>query len=206
MTTKQVQCLLAYLGYDPGGIDGVDGQKTRQAIRNFQGAEGLGVDGVAGEQTAIRLKDAVWQDRFAKDNIVPSSGQPPDLPGWWGKYKWFTPSEFRCPCGKCGGGIAKMHEGIVAEANDMREYLGVPIVIVPPDGHSGGSGYRCQAYNDSLPGSVKNSRHVQGKAVDIITRGVPDEKVEERLAQRKAAGKLRYWYRIGPGAHHMDIE
>ena len=37
MTTKQVQCLLAYLGYDPGGIDGVDGQKTRQAIRNFQG-------------------------------------------------------------------------------------------------------------------------------------------------------------------------
>lgn len=206
MTTKQAQCLLAYLGYDPGGIDGVDGQKTRQAIRNFQGAEGLGVDGVAGEQTAIRLKDAVWQDRFAKDNIVPSSGQPPDLPGWWGKYKWFAPSEFRCPCGKCGGGIAKMHEGIVAEANAMREYLGVPIIIVPPDGHSGGSGYRCQAYNDSLPGSVKNSRHVQGKAVDIITRGVPDEKVEERLAQRKAAGKLRYWYRIGPGAHHMDIE
>ena len=81
MTTKQVQCLLAYLGYDPGGIDGVDGQKTRQAIRDFQGAEGLSVDGVAGEQTAIRLKDAVWQDRFAKDNIVPSSGQPPDLPG-----------------------------------------------------------------------------------------------------------------------------
>ena len=46
----------------------------------------------------------------------------------------------------------------------------------------------------------------QAKAVDIITRSVPDEKVEERLAQRKAAGKLRYWYRIGPGAHHMDIE
>ena len=107
---------LAYLGYYPGGIDGVAGQKTRQAIRNFQGAEGLGVDGVAGEQTAIRLKDAVWQDRFAKDNIVPSSGQPPDLPSWWRKYKWFAPSEFRCPCGKCGGGIAKMHEGIVAEA------------------------------------------------------------------------------------------
>lgn len=67
---------------------------------------------------------------------------------------------------------------------------------------------RSRAYGgqDSLPGSVRNSRHVQGKAVDIITRGVPDEKVEERLSQRKAAGKLRYWYRIGPGAHHMDIE
>ena len=55
MTTKQVQCLLAYLGYDPGGIDGVDGQKTRQAIRNFQGAEGLGVDGVAGEATKLLI-------------------------------------------------------------------------------------------------------------------------------------------------------
>ena len=171
MTVKQIQCLLTYLGYDPGPIDGIDGQKTRQAIRDFQAAEGLSVDGVAGEQTETRLKDAVWQDRFAKDNIVPSSGQPPDLPTWWSKYKWFAPSEFRCPCGKCGG-----------------------------------SGYRCQSYNDSLAGSVKNSRHVQGKAVDIITRGVPDEKVEERLAQRKAAGKLRYWYRIGQGAHHMDIE
>lgn len=206
MTTRQVQSLLLYLGYPVGAPDGITGSQTRQAVMLFQAAEGLTADGIVGEQTEIRLKDAVWQDRFAKDNIVPSSGQPPDLPGWWEKYKWFAPSEFRCPCGKCGGGIAKMHEGIVAEANDMREYLGVPIVIVPPDGHSGGSGYRCQAYNDSLPGSVKNSRHVQGKAVDIITRGVPDEKVEERLAQRKAAGKLRYWYRIGPGAHHMDIE
>lgn len=206
MTIKQVQQLLAYLGYDPGAVDGVNGKDTQAAVRAFQTQEYLTVDGIAGEQTQIRLKDAVWQDRFAKDNTVPSSGQPPDLPGWWGKYKWFAPSEFRCPCGKCDGGIEKMHEGIVAEANAMREHLGVPIIIVPTDGHSGGSGYRCQAYNDSLPGSVKNSRHVQGKAVDIITRGVPDEKVEERLAQRKAAGKLRYWYRIGPGAHHMDIE
>ena len=120
MTIKQVQCLLTYLGYDPGGIDGLDGQKTRQAIRDFQTAENLGVDGVAGEQTAIRLKDAVWQDRF---RAVPDSGQPPDLPDWWSKYKWFAPSEFRCPCGKCGGGIEKMHEGIVAEANALREYL-----------------------------------------------------------------------------------
>jgi len=203
MTIKQVQCLLVYLGYDPGGIDGIDGQKTRQAIRDFQSAEGLSVDGVAGEKTCAQLKEAVRNDRFW---AVPSSGQPPDLPSWWGKYKWFAPEEFRCPCGKCGGGIEKMHEGIVAEANDMREYLGMPIIIVPPDGHSGGSGYRCQSYNDSLSGSVKNSRHIQGKAVDIITRGVPDEKVEARLAERKAAGKLRYWYRISPGAHHMDIE
>ena len=128
MTTKQVQCLLAYLGYDPGGIDWVNGQKTRQAIRQFQGAEGLSVDGVAGEQTAIRLKDAVWQDRFAKDNIVPSSGQPPDLPGWWGKYKWFTPSEFRCPCGKCGGFPVEPKEKLMRLADRVREAAGKPMI------------------------------------------------------------------------------
>ena len=35
MTTKQVQCLLAYLGYDPGTIDGLDGNNTQRAVRAF---------------------------------------------------------------------------------------------------------------------------------------------------------------------------
>lgn len=35
MTIRQIQCLLVYLGYDPGAIDGADGQKTRAAVRAF---------------------------------------------------------------------------------------------------------------------------------------------------------------------------
>lgn len=50
MTVKQEQCLLAYLGYDPGPIDGLDGSNTRDAVKAFQRADGLTVDGVVGVQ------------------------------------------------------------------------------------------------------------------------------------------------------------
>ena len=32
MTVKQSQCLLTYLGYNPGPIDNVDGSKTHVAL------------------------------------------------------------------------------------------------------------------------------------------------------------------------------
>ena len=91
------------------------------------------------------------------------------------------------------------------EVVPCRKRLGSPVVIVPPDGHSGGSGVRCQTYNDSLPGSVPNSRHVQGKAADFIAPGKSDTAVEAILADMKSTGMIRYWYCISPGAHHMDV-
>jgi len=33
------------------------------------------------------------------------------------------------------------------------------------------SGYRCDAYNDRLPGAKKGSAHTKGKAVDIKYKG-----------------------------------
>lgn len=60
MTTRQVQNLLDYLGYDPGTIDGLDGQKTRAAVKAFQqDFAGLAVDGVAGAATEKALRHAV---------------------------------------------------------------------------------------------------------------------------------------------------
>ncbi len=184
MTVKQIQCLLTYLGYDPGGIDGVDGQKTRQAIRNFQGAEGLSVDGVAGEQTAIRLKDAVWQDRFAKDNMVPSSGQPPDTGTFWDEIQYFTREEFRCQCGGkyCNGFPAEPAEETVRIADEIRRRAGVPLNV--------NSGVRCKRHNAEV-GGVSNSLHTTGQAVDLsgaispeklyaIAQEVQAEKIPER--------------------------
>jgi hypothetical protein len=37
--------------FDPGPVDGVDGPQTRQAVKNYQEANGLGVDGIAGPRT-----------------------------------------------------------------------------------------------------------------------------------------------------------
>lgn len=205
MTTKQVQQLLAYLGYDPGGIDGVDGQKTRQAIRNFQGAEGLSVDGIAGEQTQIRLKDAVWQDRFAKDNTVPSSGQPPDKTGtFWPEVQYFQRAEFRCQCGGkyCSGFPAEPVEETVRLADEIRRRAGVPLNV--------NSGVRCKQHNADV-GGVWNSLHLTGQAIDLAPIGgnisvarlqdIAEQVQAEKMPNRGGLGRYDWGVHVDNGKY-----
>ncbi len=49
VTTLQTQ--LKARGFDPGPIDGIFGDGTEQAVRQFQAAQGLSVDGVVGPDT-----------------------------------------------------------------------------------------------------------------------------------------------------------
>jgi peptidoglycan hydrolase-like protein with peptidoglycan-binding domain len=55
MTKKQIQEALKNSGYYDGEIDGKVGQKTKEAIRQFQKNMGLKVDGVAGRNTKEKL-------------------------------------------------------------------------------------------------------------------------------------------------------
>lgn len=54
--TKKIQLRLIELGYDPGPADGVRGQKTINAIKQFQSDNGLVADGVIGNQTRQALR------------------------------------------------------------------------------------------------------------------------------------------------------
>lgn len=56
MTVREVQLALQRAGFDPGPIDGKMGRRTREALRQFQQAQGLLVDGRIGPQTISRLK------------------------------------------------------------------------------------------------------------------------------------------------------
>ncbi len=56
---REVQSLLGSLGYDPGPIDGIMGQKTRAAISGFQRLAGLSVDGEVTELLVAALRFAV---------------------------------------------------------------------------------------------------------------------------------------------------
>lgn len=196
MTIKQVQQLLNYLGYDPGAVDGVDGRQTQAAVRRFQGAEGLTVDGIAGEQTQIRLKDAVWQDRFAKDNTVPSSGQPPDKTGtFWDSIKYFTRDEpyIACPCGRCGGFPVEPAEKLMRLADAVREAAGKPMVPT--------STVRCDAHNAEV-GGVATSRHRLGHAMDFVIPGMTANQILTIVRKQK---NVVYCYAIDGSAVHMDI-
>lgn len=56
LSAKQIQAALKNAGFYKGDIDGSLGPKTKEAIRNFQKANGLYPDGVAGKQTREKLK------------------------------------------------------------------------------------------------------------------------------------------------------
>lgn len=196
MTIKQVQQMLAYLGYDPGAVDGVDGKNTQAAVRRFQTQEYLTVDGIAGEQTQIRLKDAVWQDRFAKDNTVPSSGQPPDKTGtFWDGIKYFTRDEpyIACPCGRCGGFPVEPAEKLMRLADAVREAAGRPMVPT--------STVRCDAHNAEV-GGVATSRHRLGHAMDFVIPGMTANQILTIVRRQK---NVVYCYAINDRAVHMDI-
>lgn len=55
LTVRQIQTALKNAGFYRGAIDGKLGPQTRQAIREFQKANGLKPDGIVGKRTAEKL-------------------------------------------------------------------------------------------------------------------------------------------------------
>ena len=190
MDTRQIQALLVYLGYDPGEVDGLSGKNTRRAVLAFQAQEGLEQDGSPGPLTQERLLDAVANGRFREDAKMPEESTGT----WWDEIQYFSREEFRCPCGRCGGFPVEPDETLVRLADRVREHFGEPATV--------SSGVRCQAHNDELSGSAKNSYHLRGKAMDFAVRGVSGSKL---LAYVKTQ-QVHYAYQIsGADYVHMDV-
>ena len=159
MTDKQKQCLLVYLGYDTGGVDGIWGDKSRQATEAFQrDFGGISVDGVAGEETEKALKHAVAYGIEKKPDSTDDSTHD-NTGALWEEIKYFKKSEFACKCGKyCDGYPAEIDMNMVKIADKIREKIGKPITI--------NSGLRCKTHNSNV-GGVFNSQHLLGKAADL---------------------------------------
>lgn len=185
MTIKQIQCLLEYLGYEPGAIDGANGPNTRDAVTAFQRAEGLTVDGIAGANTQGKLIDAVAKGRFYKPQEAQSkpaagSGEAEKYLQADGCYhiprgvdiqltKNFRASEIHCQ------GVGCCTESVISKrildlAQAIRDDLGEPLTI----GTAGGSGYRCKAHNAATSGASPTSLHTISEAVDLHYRD-PDK-------------------------------
>ena len=190
MDTRQIQALLVYLGYDPGEVDGIPGRNTSRAVLACQAAEGLAQDGSPGPLTQAALLEAVANGRFREDAKMPE-----EITGtWWDEIRYFSREEFRCPCGRCGGFPVEPDETLVRLADRVREHFGAPANV--------SSGVRCQAHNDELSGSAKNSYHLCGKAMDFAVRGVSGYKL---LAYVKTQ-RVHYAYQIsGSDYVHMDV-
>lgn len=194
MTVKQIQCLLTYLGYSPGAIDGADGKNTQAAILAFQADYGLTVDGIPGAATQQMLIGAIAGTAVKAEK--PESSDEPKTGTFWDDIRYFTREEFRCKCGGkyCNGYPAEPDERMVRIADQLRKNLGVPITIV--------SGLRCKTWN-AKQGGVTNSQHMYGEAADICAKGVSQSRVEAELDK---IGGVRYHYAIKDSSNvHFDV-
>ena len=190
MTAQQKQCLLRYLGFYAGSVDGIWGEKSQRATIDFQLAymEATAVDGIFGAATEKRILEVIATGEEPVDDKMSATAD------WWQGIRYFTRAEFRCPCGRCGGFPVEPDEKLVRLAEQVREHFGAPVIV--------SSGVRCQAHNDELPGSVKNSYHLRGKAMDFCVRGVPGATL---LAYVKTL-PIHYAYQInGSDFVHMDV-
>ena len=168
MTIKQVQCLLTYLGYDPGAIDGVNGKNTMAAVKKFQAQEGLDPDGVPGGKTWAALLDAVAQGRGYDPGQASTGGETAKTGTFWDDIEFFTREEFRCKCGGkyCNGFPAEPVEETVRCADEIRRRAGIPLHV--------NSGLRCEAWNREQRGAT-GSYHMTGHAADLSGNISPRE-------------------------------
>ena len=162
MTVRQKQCLLAYLGYYAGEIDGIWGGSSRRATEAFQRDHQLAADGVFGDDTAARIRREIASGECTAGETKGTA--------WWKEIRYFRRVEFRCPCGRCGGFPVEPRESMVRTVDEIRHRLGVPVSVV--DG--GGSGVRCASHNAEV-GGVSNSQHLYGLAADLHSAASPAE-------------------------------
>lgn len=204
MTMKRLQMNLKFLGYYSGEIDGIKGSRTLDAIKKFQREHNLNVDGIAGQKTIdciraiivyIQEDLGVTIDGVAGDETITAYNNKVGTNYYnWNDIQYFKKDEFTC---KCGCGLNNMNLKIVKIADEVRKHFGKPSIVT--------SGTRCKKHNTEV-GGVPNSRHLEGKAIDMYVQGVDGRKLLNYLQKLVRAGELRYTYRINNGnACHFDI-
>lgn len=165
----QIQKLLASVGCSPGSIDGIWGKQSQAALD--KACEKYGI-----------------QSSF--DSLI----QQTQSGTFWDDIKYFTRSEFRCPCHRCGGFPAEPAEKLVRIADKIREKAGKPAHV--------SSGVRCIAHNAELPNSATNSRHLNGWAMDFCVDGMTATQLDALVG---AQSGVAYHYKIDGRYVHMDV-
>ena len=217
MTNRQKQRQLQFLGYYKGTIDGLWGEQSVAATRQFQKANGLDDDGIFGaktEQKTIELIVAIQKNVGAsvdglagnetiakynawKEKQATSDSKTSNTSGdWWETIKHFERKEFACKCGGkyCNGFPVEPNAQLVTVADRVREHFGKAIHV--------SSGVRCAQHNANV-GGVSNSRHKSGKAMDMRVIGYTSSQV---LAYVQKQPEIRYAYAIDGCYVHMDVE
>ncbi len=217
------QCHLGGLGYyqlrrkdGTLAIDGIPGPSTQSAIRKFQvehqkrpDGSLLDPDGYWGPATETALREVIGSNEAPQEITAPNEPEeqapaapPTDYPSVWDEpdvKPYFSKAEFACPCPRCGGFPVEPVSLLVRCCAAVRKEANR---IKPGTVFKISSGVRCQAHNDELPGSVPDSRHIRGRAVDFKLPGFTPQ---ETLRIAKATPGIVYAYIMSSGWVHMDV-
>jgi len=88
----------------------------------------------------------------------------------------FARSEFACQCGTCPQSQdPTVDVTLINILEELRRHFNTPITVT--------SGMRCKSHNASVGGSVF-SKHLEGKASDVLLKGVTPDKVYDYLFER----------------------
>lgn len=229
LSIKQRQTNLQFLGFYFGQIDNIEGNKTKQAYKDFQKNYGLVIDGIYGIKTDTKLieviKDIQTKIETTVDGIVGTNtiakckeyqqvnGLVVD--GICGvntraklnstvttvNLSWDDIKYFKKDefICKCGCGLNNIDLKLVKILDEIREYFGKPCIIT--------SGCRCTTYNKKV-GGIANSKHVQGKACDIWISGVSKTALLNKCKEYVNSGRATYTYTNESNmkyAVHIDI-
>lgn len=186
ITVKQRQFYLKELGFYKGEIDGVEGKSTKAAYKKLQ------------SKYFTRAKDITGEYNTATDILLVNARRVQF------RTKNFRLEEFKCGCkGRyCTGYPTYINRQLLENLQTLREYYKKSISV--------SSGLRCNGYNDSLVGSIKHSKHTQGKAVDIYG-SMTDTKQERTQLKQKwyKLPKANYTYSDTPNmgtSVHIDVK
>ena len=201
-----------------GGLleDGLAGQMTITATRNYQTKNGITVTGKADSTTRSKMNinmkkfgttitntttsttiNTTINTTISGSNITitNNTGVNKNTGTWWDGIKYFTRDEFKCQCGGryCNGYPAEPSQILLKCADQVREYFGASVNVT--------SGLRCPTHNAN-EGGVYNSRHVTGKAMDFYVTGKTANQV---LVFVNTLPNIRYAYAINDRCVHMDV-
>lgn len=200
MTVTQKQCLLTFLGYDTGGVDGIWGEKSRHATECCQEDLGIPVDGVWGGMTETAVLEAVYtydlDAPVAEDINVSGTTGNTELDERFRGIRYWGPEELRCQCGGkyCNGFPALPDRTLLELVDDIRHEAGSPAIRT--------SGLRCATWNTMQKG-VSNSKHMSGKALDFYIPGLSGNALLQLV---QSDSRTRYAYVIQPGEPYVHVD
>lgn len=122
----------------------------------------------------------------------------------WRVWKYaphFDLKEFKCACGgkHCTGYPNYLSVNLLKNLEAVRTHFDKPVQIT--------CGVRCQKYNNSLEGSIKNSLHIYGRACDIYVSGTCDTPAgrEKVMAYWRSLPRYNYTYAYIPNSKNTRM-